>query len=165
MYYQKKISSPIGALFLVTSKSAIVSIDTTTSPLFEAAQFMNDHRILLQTEVELKQYFQGLRTQFDIPISPTGTSFQLQAWQVLQDIPFGDVLSYKEQALLMKRPKATRAVGAANGKNPILIIIPCHRICGADGKLVGFSGGIEIKIKLLELEGHCIQNGKITQRR
>ena len=165
MNFQKITSSPLGPLYLVSNDDALLSIESIPTPLFENSKKNNDHPILLQTEIELQEYFQGLRTNFDVHINPQGSSFQLEAWKGLRNIPFGEIRSYSEQAEKMKRPKAARAVGAANGKNPILIIIPCHRVCGADGKLVGFSSGIEIKIKLLEHEGHSIKNGKVIRRK
>jgi methylated-DNA-[protein]-cysteine S-methyltransferase len=165
MYYQKKIHTPIGTLFLVATDNAIVSLDTFSTELFLKAKLANDHIIMLQAQDELDQYFRGTRTKFDTAIAPHGTAFQLEVWKSLQSIPFGNTLSYGEQALILQRPKAARAVGVANGKNPILIFIPCHRVCGHDGKLVGFSSGIKIKTKLLELEGHQVTAGKVIRQR
>ncbi len=165
MNYQKNISSPIGLLYLVSSNDAIISIDSMPTPLFDDAKLEKNHPILIQAELELTEYFQGVRRNFDVKINPQGSAFQLEVWRGLKNIPYGEVSSYSEQATSIYKPGAARAVGAANGKNPILIIIPCHRVCGADGKLVGFSGGIEIKIKLLELEGHSIKNGKLIRRK
>lgn len=165
MNFNKIISSPIGPLYLVSSTDALLSIESSPTSLFENAFNQNDHPLLLQTEIELNEYFQGLRTKFDVKINPTGSPFQVLVWQSLLKIPFGEIKSYKQQAITMKKPNACRAVGAANGKNPILIIIPCHRVCGADGKLVGFSSGINLKKKLLELEGHTISSGKVIRHK
>ena len=101
---------------------------------------------------ELNSYFQGELKNFSIPIAPEGTPFQLQVWNTLCEIPYGTTISYKAQSERMKNPKAIRAMAAANGKNPIVILIPCHRIIGSKGELTGYSGGIERKRKLLQLE-------------
>ena len=98
------------------------------------------------------EYFGGLRTAFDLPIDVDGTDFQHAAWTVLSQIPHGETISYGEQARRMGRPTAVRAVGAANGRNPIPVIVPCHRVIGANGSLTGFAGGIEIKPWLLDHE-------------
>ena len=101
---------------------------------------------------QLREYFVGLRTGFDLPLAPEGTSFQRAVWRQLQDIPYGATISYGELARRVGNPKASRAVGAANGANPIPIVIPCHRVIGANGKLTGFGGGLPIKQALLSLE-------------
>ena len=112
-----------------------------------------NHPILLEASKQLEEYFSAKRKTFDVKLSPEGTSFQLKAWQALSKIPFGQTRSYGEQAQMIGLPKAVRAVGAANGKNPISIIVPCHRVIGKDGSLTGFGGGLSAKKKLLELEG------------
>jgi methylated-DNA-[protein]-cysteine S-methyltransferase len=101
---------------------------------------------------QLREYFAGGRTDFDLPVAPEGTLFQQTVWRHLQDIPYGATISYGELAKRTGNPKASRAVGAANGANPIPIVIPCHRVIGANGKLTGFGGGLPIKEKLLALE-------------
>ena len=101
---------------------------------------------------ELAEYFAGSRKQFDIPLAPRGTPFQLDVWRTLQRIPYGETRCYEEIARTIGRPTATRAVGAANGANPIPIIIPCHRVIGKNGSLTGFGGGISVKRRLLDLE-------------
>lgn len=102
---------------------------------------------------QLNEYFLGQRQKFDLPIAPKGTTFQLAVWQALLTIPYGETRSYQEIATQIGNPKASRAVGGANNKNPISIIIPCHRVIGANGDLVGYGGGLFIKKKLLSLEG------------
>jgi methylated-DNA-[protein]-cysteine S-methyltransferase len=102
---------------------------------------------------QLKAYFDGQLKAFDLPLAPQGTEFQRQVWRALQTIPYGRTKSYGEIARRLGRPEASRAVGAANGQNPIPVIIPCHRVIGADGSLTGFGGGLPIKRKLLALEG------------
>ena len=101
---------------------------------------------------QLREYFEGRRTEFDLPLAPEGTLFQRTVWRRLRDIPYGETISYGELARRAGNPKASRAVGAANGANPIPVVIPCHRVIGADGTLTGFGGGLPIKRKLLALE-------------
>lgn len=101
---------------------------------------------------QLLEYFDGQRTVFDLPLAPAGTEFQVQVWQTLAEIPFGGIWSYAELARRVNRPKAVRAVGEANGRNPLPIILPCHRVIGADGSLTGFGGGLPAKAALLRLE-------------
>jgi methylated-DNA-[protein]-cysteine S-methyltransferase len=101
---------------------------------------------------QLSEYFAGERKEFDFPLAPEGTEFQRAVWKRLQEIPYGQTISYGELARRVGNPKASRAVGAANGKNPIPIVIPCHRVIGADGKLTGFGGGLPIKEALLAIE-------------
>lgn len=101
---------------------------------------------------QLNEYFKGERKHFDLPLKPLGTEFQKRVWKALMNIPYGETKSYKEIAIEVGSPKACRAVGSANNKNPIPIIIPCHRVIGSTGKLVGFAGGLNLKEKLLNLE-------------
>jgi methylated-DNA-[protein]-cysteine S-methyltransferase len=101
---------------------------------------------------QLREYFAGRRAEFDLPLAPEGTEFQRTVWRNLQDIPYGETISYGELAKRVGNPKASRAVGAANGQNPIPIVIPCHRVIGANGKLTGFGGGLPTKEALLALE-------------
>lgn len=115
---------------------------------------MEEETQLLKTAAEqLKEYLAGNRQTFDLPLDPRGTEFQKAVWNALLDIPFGEIRSYKHVAEAIGNPKACRAVGMANNKNPILIVIPCHRVIGSDGSLVGYGGGIDLKEKLLKLEG------------
>ncbi|MFA5514065.1 MAG: methylated-DNA--[protein]-cysteine S-methyltransferase [Sphaerochaetaceae bacterium] len=102
---------------------------------------------------QLKEYFNKERKIFDLPLNPTGTQFQKQVWHALSEIPYGETRSYKDIAVAIGNPKASRAVGMANNRNPISFIIPCHRVIGADGSLVGYGGGLDLKVKLLKLEG------------
>lgn len=110
------------------------------------------HPILLETQKQLNEYFAGQRQKFDVPLYFEGTEFQQKVWQALLTIPFGETRSYKQIAEQISNVKAVRAVGAANGKNPISIIAPCHRVVGANGKLVGFAGGLANKDILLKIE-------------
>lgn len=112
--------------------------------------------LLTETRKQLQEYFDGKRKEFNLPILLRGTKFQKKVWQELCTIPYGETRSYKELAELVGNPKAVRAVDGANNKNPIMIIVPCHRVIGADGSLVGFGGGLEVKKFLLELEAGLV---------
>nr|WP_302596749.1 methylated-DNA--[protein]-cysteine S-methyltransferase [uncultured Cellulosilyticum sp.] len=108
--------------------------------------------LLDEAAKQLEEYFKGERKQFDLPLNPKGTPFQKQVWEALCKVPYGETRSYKEIAIMIGNPKACRAVGMANNKNPIMILIPCHRVIGANGKLIGYDGGLELKKYLLDLE-------------
>ena len=112
----------------------------------------DDHPVLAAATAQLAEYFAGRRQEFDIPLDLTGTEFQRAAWSALASVPFGETRSYRQQAEAIGRPKAVRAVGAANGKNPVPIVLPCHRIVGSDGSLTGYGGGLPIKEFLLNHE-------------
>lgn len=114
---------------------------------------------LEETARQLREYFAGARTEFDLPLLPEGTEFQKKVWRRLQDIPYGLTISYGELARRVGNPKASRAVGAANGQNPLPIVIPCHRVIGANGKLTGFGGGLPTKEALLALEASQMHLG------
>lgn len=108
--------------------------------------------VIKQAVSELQEYLEGRRREFTVPLHPQGTDFQLRVWQVLRTIPYGKTWSYKQVATAAGNPNASRAVGMANNRNPIAIIIPCHRVIGANGRLVGYAGGLDVKEKLLEIE-------------
>lgn len=154
----KSINSPIGLITLVASDEALVALYVADelAPLKKDAQRNDAHPILTMAQKQLNEYFAKERMTFDLPLSPAGTVFQNKAWRALSKIPFGQVWSYGKQAEYLKAPNAQRAVGGANGKNPIPIIIPCHRVVGSTGKLTGFSGGIAMKVFLLKHEGHNV---------
>jgi len=120
--------------------------------------YKNNHQIAVKAKKQLEEYFLGKRKSFTCPLVLEGTSFQKSAWNVLQQIPYGESISYKGQACKMKKPKAARAVGNANGKNPIPIFIPCHRVLHQSGELGGFSAGLSYKKKLLNLEKITFNN-------
>ena len=151
-FYFCHYDSPIGRLDLIANQQALVAVLSETTTLLQDAIFDPEQPILQQTKIQLDEYFLGQRREFDLALEPQGTDFQKRAWQALRQIPYGETRSYLQQAQMLAQPKAVRAVGAANGKNPILIIIPCHRVIGSNGKLVGFSSGIEKKQFLLNLE-------------
>lgn len=150
------MDSPVGQLQLVAHDQALVAVlwDCEMPNRVKLAELHEDqtHPILLKTRRQLLEYFQGKRKCFDIPLDFAGTEFQQKVWQALLEIPFGETRSYKQIAEQIGNAKAVRAVGAANGKNPISIIAPCHRVIGSTGKLVGFAGGLDKKEILLNIE-------------
>jgi methylated-DNA-[protein]-cysteine S-methyltransferase len=121
-------------------------------PLPDEITYQPDHPILLATQNQLQEYLGGERMSFDLRFDLRGTEFQEKAWLALLSIPYGATTTYGDQAALLGRPKAARAVGAANGRNPISIILPCHRVVGASGHLVGFAGGLDTKKQILAFE-------------
>lgn len=141
MFYSCKYQFENISLYLVATETHLINI-----------QFTQPQKALLQTTellsmatIQLDEYFQGKRTTFSLPFKLTGTPFQLAVWKELQNIPYGQTTSYKEIAQKINKPKACRAVGMANNKNPLPIIIPCHRVIGSNGKLIGYAGGLKIK--------------------
>jgi len=154
--FYKHFASPLGKLKLVASETGLIAIlwenDNPRRVPLEDLVEDNDQRILVETERQLKEYFAGKRDVFSMPLDMRGTAFQKDVWRALQAIPFGETLSYGEIAKQLGRPTASRAVGAANGRNPISIVVPCHRVIGSSGKLTGFAGGLDAKAHLLNLE-------------
>ena len=149
MLYTCKYQFENISLYLVATETHLINI-----------QFTQPQKALLQTTellsmatIQLDEYFQGKRTTFSLPFKLTGTPFQLAVWKELQNIPYGKTTSYKEITQKINKPKAYRAVGMANNKNPLPIIIPCHRVIGSDGRLTGYAGGTARKLALLQLEG------------
>lgn len=149
----KTMPSPVGTLTLVASDVGLVAIlwegDDPARVRLGAVTPVASHPILDTVEVQLTDYFAGKRTAFDAPLDPRGTAFQKSVWRALCAIPFGETRSYAEIARAVGRPTASRAVGAANGRNPISIIAPCHRVIGSNGALTGFAGGLAAKDYLL----------------
>jgi methylated-DNA-[protein]-cysteine S-methyltransferase len=146
------IDSPVGEITLVAQASGLNLLHWGRYELPVSWRNKNARKIIQDTETQLKEYFSGKRKSFDVPLNPKGTEFQMQVWNELKKIPYGRTLTYGEQAKRLNRPNSARAVGAANGKNPIGIIIPCHRVIGANGELTGFAGGLDSKRLLLSLE-------------
>ena len=161
-YFYKFFPSPVGTLKLVASDKGLVAVlwenDDPQRVRMPAMTLKEDHPVLLQVEEQLSAYFACDLTKFTLPLDFIGTEFQQEVWQALLTIPFGETRSYQDIAQQINRPKATRAVGAANGKNPISIIAPCHRVIGTNGKLTGFAGGLQNKKYLLGLEGCDFSN-------
>src|SRR5690349_85178 len=149
------MGSPIGRLRLIASDTALLGIwfeqgrDATRAA---AALTRGSNAVIERTRRQLEEYFTGLRREFDLPLEPRGTQFQRRVWLLLTRIPYGDTTTYGALAAELGNSKGSRAVGLANGSNPIPIVIPCHRVIGADGSLTGFGGGFAIKAKLLDLE-------------
>lgn len=158
MLHYKIIKSPIGKITLIASEDALVAlyVNDEKMPKKDFAKKNDTHKILNLAEHQLNEYFEGRRKNFELPLNPEGTQFQNKAWKALSKIPYGEVWSYGQQAAFLKSPNGQRAVGGANGKNPIPVIIPCHRVIGSTGKLTGFSGGMDMKVYLLKLEGHQV---------
>lgn len=155
-YSYKTTKTPVGRLKLVASDRGLAAIlwendDPKRVRLSPLAEDKN-HPVLLEAERQLNDYFVGKRKKFSLKFDFVGTEFQKEVWEALATIPFGETRSYAQIAQQVGRPKAVRAVGAANGKNPISIIVPCHRVIGSNGKLTGFAGGLETKATLLKLE-------------
>ena len=155
-YVYRTMNSPLGKLTLVGSDAGLAAVlwedhepsrrqrDTTSED--------TRHPLLRQAQQQLEEYFAGQRRTFTVKLDPSGTQFQNKVWNALRTIPFGETRSYGQIAGQIGSRKAVRAVGAANGRNPIPIIVPCHRVIGADGTLTGFAGGLAIKARLLALE-------------
>ncbi|HWX47330.1 MAG TPA: methylated-DNA--[protein]-cysteine S-methyltransferase [Roseomonas sp.] len=154
--YFKTVSSPVGTLKLVASDKGLAAVlweneDPKRLRLGEAEE-RPDHPVLVEAERQLGAYFAGELTRFDIALDLVGTEFQKKVWAALLEIPFGETRSYGQIAAQLGKPATARAVGAANGRNPISIIAPCHRLIGSDGSLTGFAGGLGSKRYLLDLE-------------
>ena len=141
------IDTPIGHLRLSSDEIGICGLDHTSGPVCGT-----EDPVLLEAVRQLKEYFSGSRKAFDLPLHLVGTPFQLKCWQALQKIPYGETRTYGEQAAAIGKPSACRAVGGANHRNPVMIIVPCHRVIGADGSLTGFGGGLDMKAWLLQHE-------------
>ena len=157
LYAHKIINSPVGTLKLVADDDHLLAVlwpnDNPRRVRFAInTQESNAHPILHEAEKQLNEYFRQERNSFSIPLRFIGTPFQQAVWDALNQIPFGETRSYKQIAVQVNCPKGTQAVGGANGRNPLSIIVPCHRVIGANGTLTGFAGGLEVKTYLLELE-------------
>ena len=148
------IESPLGVLTAVVDHDALVGLyqDGQKHPPSGAALGPRDDDALPALRAQLDAYFRGAQVDFDLPLAPQGTEFQQQVWTALRAIPYGSTCSYAALAVAVGRPSAARAVGAANGRNPIGIVVPCHRVVGASGTLTGYAGGLENKRFLLDLE-------------
>jgi methylated-DNA-[protein]-cysteine S-methyltransferase len=152
----KTMESPIGKLKLIASEKGLVAIlwENDDPRRVRLSELVADdaHPVLAEAERQLSEYFAGKRKTFSVALDMRGTSFQKDVWEALLAIPFGETRSYGQLAKALGNPRASRAVGAANGKNPLSIVVPCHRVIGASGKLTGFAGGLEAKAHLLRLE-------------
>lgn len=147
--------SPLGLMTLQASEQGLLGVwfETQTTQPDQLGHCNPTHPILSEAVRQLAQYFSGQRCEFELPLAAQGTEFQRKVWQALCRIPFGETRSYQQLAEAIGNPNAVRAVGLANGRNPLSVIVPCHRVIGKSGKLTGYAGGIERKAFLLELEG------------
>ena len=167
MLYSTTHATPVGELTLVASDAGLRAI---LWPRLSAARAgiqprphrNPDHPVLQQTAAQLDEYFAGSRTTFDLPLDLQGTRFQLAAWRSLAQVPFGTTTSYGRQAAALGIPTAARALGAANGANPVCIVLPCHRVIGADGSLTGFGGGLPVKQWLLDHEARVLASNILS---
>jgi methylated-DNA-[protein]-cysteine S-methyltransferase len=148
------IESPIGELLLAGEDDALVHLDMRGGrrPIAVPAHWQRDPAAFGEVRQQLDDYFAGTRRVFEVPLALRGNAFELRVWDALQEIPYGETVSYGEIARRIGEPTAARAVGLANGRNPIAVIVPCHRVIGADGSLTGYGGGLERKRFLLDLE-------------
>lgn len=156
---QWKMPSPVGDLFLVASEHGLQSINWKKQSTTFVKTLKGSNPAIKNLALVVKQlneYFDLKRTGFDLPLDLMGTDFQIEVWKILARIPYGKTVSYKDVASKLKSKKSFRAVGTANGKNPVCIIIPCHRVIAANGKLGGYSGGLKNKTKLLAIEGSVL---------
>jgi methylated-DNA-[protein]-cysteine S-methyltransferase len=156
-YSFKIMQSPVGKLKLVASAKGLAGIlwqndKTSRVPHLSGATENRDHPILLEAERQLNEYLAGKRKAFDVPLDFVGNAFHQRVWAALLTIPYGETRTYGQIARQIGKPSAARAVGSANGRNPISIVAPCHRVIGANGKLTGFAGGLKVKAALLDLE-------------
>ncbi len=156
MIHYQHIDSPIGVLTIAADETGLRHIEFPTNRhgADRAGWQLSNNTlpVLSLARQQLDEYFQGRRKVFDLPLAPHGTAFQQDVWRTLADIPYGKTWSYRDLAIAINKPSAVRAVGAANGRNPLPIVLPCHRVIGANGSLTGFGGGIETKAALLRLE-------------
>lgn len=151
MYYRGYFKSDIGIICVEDNGEKLISVK-----LCEKAKSSNESDLTIKAINQLREYFDGIRKNFDLPLEMNGTKFQLKVWNELNNIPFGETRSYKDIAEKIGNHKAVRAVGGANNKNKLMIIVPCHRVIGADGSLTGYAGGIAVKEKLLRHEKNII---------
>ena len=147
------LNTPVGTLRLVSNGTHLTAIEFPQRHSTEDSARQHTDSVLADCAQQLTEYFSGKRSHFDLPLDAGGTVFQQTVWSALMAIPYGELRSYSDIANTIGKPKAVRAVGAANGRNPIPIVVPCHRVIGSDGSLTGFAGGLPMKTKLLTLEG------------
>lgn len=164
--YVKRMQTPIGEITLYANERALVGLYTgkfdtkCLSNRFQSAR-EKDTPVLLEAQREIADYFAGKLKKFTVPVEYKGTPFQEAVWRSLCTIGFGELSSYADVAASIGRPAACRAVGGAVGRNPVSIIIPCHRVIGSDRTLTGFGGGLPVKTRLLQAEGHCVEGSKV----
>lgn len=160
--YSGRIAAPFGPVTVVAGDAGLRSVSFTGEPRASMSNLVEDdsHPVVACALAQLREYLAGTRREFDLPLVLDGTEFQVAAWRALARVPYGTTASYGTQAASIGKPTATRAVGAANSRNPVAIVLPCHRIVGADGSLTGFAGGLEAKKWLLAHERSVVQAGR-----
>lgn len=162
----RMIETPAGVFYLRAHAQGLREVCFDKPPtLDEHGRESKAIRILDRAQQQIAEYFEGQRQSFDVVLDPRGTPFQRRVWRALLEIPYGTVCSYGEIARRIEHPTAVRAVGAANGANPLPILVPCHRVIGQNGRLTGYAGGLDRKRALLEHEGLCCRDGRVTGRR
>jgi methylated-DNA-[protein]-cysteine S-methyltransferase len=154
------MTSPVGELLLTATDDGLTGVQFSPHLTASDCRGQRDDAAFSDVVAQLEEYFAGRRTTFDLRLAPTGTPFQRSVWDAIANIPYGKTISYATVASRIRRPTAARAVGAATGRNPIVIIVPCHRVVGADGSLTGFGGGLDRKTLLLELEARASAAGR-----
>ena len=164
-FARARLQVPFGELTVVASDKGVryITFENDAHPKsYQNMSVIDDasHPVVARTVAQLHEYIKGTRRTFDVPLDLVGTEFQVQAWNALAKVPYGTTASYAQQAASIGRPKATRAIGAANGRNPVVVVLPCHRIVGADGSLTGFGGGLPVKKWLLDHEANVTQGPK-----
>ena len=161
--YYDRFDSPIGPLTVAADENGVrhILFAENRHDAKGREQWQRDPDAVAEPRRQLLEYLQGKRRRFDLILAPAGTDFQLDVWQMLAQIPFGATWSYKELAERLGKPTATRAVGAANGRNPLPIVLPCHRVIGNNGALTGFGGGLPTKVALLKLEGVPVEDERV----
>ena len=164
----KRVHSPVGTLTLVATDEGLAAIlwenDRPDRVRLNFTVEESRHPVLVEAERQLEEYFAGRRKQFALTLDVSGTAFQRKVWNALLTIPFGETRSYGRIASEIGNPSAVRAVGAANGRNPVSIVVPCHRVVGSTGALTGFAGGLDVKAQLLAFEGALVRPGGIPAR-
>lgn len=166
MEYYDYYQSPLGQILLVANNDAVTGLHFVGEKYYPGVaddwQRKPNAKMLVRARKQLDEYFAGKRKDFDLAVDPAGTTFQREVWRALQKIPYGATLNYGALAQRIGQPTASRAVGAANGRNPISIVIPCHRVIGANGDLTGYAGGMERKAALLRLEAEGTHEFRLT---
>lgn len=163
-YFSGSLKAPIGEVVVIASDRGVhnVMFDPDETPKGIDPDDITrrpSHPMVASALTQLREYFAGTRTEFDLPLDLQGTEFQVSAWKALAKVKYGQTATYARQAASIGRPTATRAIGAANGRNPVAIVLPCHRIVGSDGSLTGFAGGLGVKQWLLDHERSVVESG------
>lgn len=155
------VADPHGLVYIDRDEAPYHEVEKWTARYYPGSPLLRDDERMRRYVQEMADYWQGKRTVFEMPLRFHGTEFQKSVWQALRDIGYGETCSYSELAVRIGRPAAVRAVGAAVGANPLMIVVPCHRVIGKSGALTGFSGGLDLKVRLLEIEGKAVKDGYV----